>query len=52
MHDLWRLQRYGYDVFRLNICTGQELLDWRGKDLNRRRSVKQCYAGAPTAVGA
>jgi hypothetical protein len=32
--DLWRLQQVGYDVFRINIHTNQEMFDWRGADVN------------------
>lgn len=38
VHDLWRLQRLGYDVYRLRTHTHQEVFDWRGTDLNRNHS--------------
>lgn len=37
--DLWRLQQMGYDVYRLNIHTNQELYDWRGVDVNSKPST-------------
>ena len=36
VHDLWRLQQMGYDVYRVNIHTNHEVYDWRGVDLNTR----------------
>ena len=39
VHDLWRLQRLGYDVYRLRTHTNQDILDWRGADVNRNRST-------------
>lgn len=35
VRDLWRLQQRGYDVYRLNVHTNQEIYDWRGADVNR-----------------
>ena len=36
VHDLWRLQQAGYDVYRVNIHTNHEIYDWRGDDLNKQ----------------
>ena len=36
--DLWRLQHeLGYDLYRLNIHVGQEIYDWRGRDINGKK---------------
>ena len=38
MADLWRLQHeLGYDLYRLNIHVGQEIYDWRGRDINGKK---------------
>ena len=38
LHDLWRLQRLGYDVYRINIHVNHEIFDWQGYDVNTRPS--------------
>ena len=38
--DLWRLQHeLGYDLYRLNIHVGQEIYNWRGRDINFRKAT-------------
>lgn len=34
VHDLWRLQQLGYDVFRVNTHVSQEVYDWQGNDVS------------------
>ena len=34
VHDIWRLQQLGYDVYRVNTHTNHEMYDWRGRDVN------------------
>jgi len=36
MHDLWRLQKMGYHVYRLNIHVNNEIFDWTGVNVNGR----------------
>ena len=36
VHDLWRLQQLGYDVYRVNIHVNREVYDWRGVDVNKQ----------------
>ena len=37
VQDVWRLQHeHGYDVYRVNVHTGREILDWRGQNVNER----------------
>ena len=38
VHDLWRLQQLGYDVYRINVGTNMEVYDWKGDDVNQRHS--------------
>lgn len=47
LSDLWRLQALGYHLFRVNIHTGGEILDWRGENVNTRRMVQPHSAYVP-----
>ena len=38
VHDLWRLQELGYDVWRINIHVNREIFDHTGHDVNQPRS--------------
>lgn len=42
VRDLYTLQHeLGYEIYRLNIHTNREILDWRGRNVNERRSPQQ-----------
>ena len=47
VRDLWRLQRLGYDVYRVNIHTNHEIFDWKGEDVNRRATPRNASSYVP-----
>ena len=40
LRDLQRLQRLGYEIFRVNVHTGREIFDWRGENANTQHMVR------------